>query len=139
MWLVWDSLFLGDAEDTASLDTLRRDKITHIVNCAYELPCYFPYDFEYIELKLYDPDPAFIRAIEPACKFIDIGREEGNVLVHCAAAVSRSPSVILGYFCHLGYSLEQACELLAERIPTGPHPSFLEQLFKLENEGKFDL
>ncbi|MBI1927070.1 dual specificity protein phosphatase family protein [Candidatus Poribacteria bacterium] len=128
MWLVWDSLFLGGRNDAASLKLLKQRGITHIVNCACELPCYFPDDFEYLALRLDDPDAAFVEYIEPACQFIDLGRQQGNVLVHCTAAVSRGPSVVLAYLCHLGYSLETARELLDQRVPTNPDLLFLEQL-----------
>jgi predicted protein tyrosine phosphatase len=128
MWLVWDSLFLGGQRDAAALELLKQRSITHIVNCARELPCYFPNDFEYLALGLNDPDEAFIERIESACHFIDMGRQEGSVLVHCTAAVSRSPAVVLAYLCHLGHSLEVARKLLARYVPTNPDPLFLEQL-----------
>ena len=132
MWFVWDSLFLGDVDDAADLDPLKQQGITHIVNCARELTCYFPNDFEYLALGLKDPDPAFIDCVDSACRFIDVGRQAGNVLVHCIAAASRSPSVVLAYFCHLGYSLEAAIELLDGHVLTNPDPLFMEQLLEIE-------
>lgn len=130
MWPVWNSLFLGNHSDSASLELLKEHNITHIVNCARELPCYFPDDFKYLALGLRDPDPDFIRHIEPACEFISMGRRMGNVLAHCAAGVSRSPSVILAYFCHLGYSPSAACKLLAQNVLTDPDQIFLEQILE---------
>ena len=127
--MVWNSLFLGGQSDAAALKLLKQQGITHVVNCTRELPCYFPDDFDYLKLWLDDPDYAFIERVELACRFIDDGRQKGNVLVHCAAAVSRSPSVILAYLCHLGYSLETACEFLDRTVPTNPDPLFLNQLF----------
>ena len=128
MWLVWDSLFLGGQRDASALGLLKKRGITHIVNCACELPCYFPNDFEYISLGLNDPDPDFIKHIESVCQFIDAGRLKGNVLVHCTAAVSRSPAVVLAYICHLGHSLEVARKLLNQRVATNPDPLFIIQL-----------
>ncbi|MBM3212252.1 dual specificity protein phosphatase family protein [Candidatus Poribacteria bacterium] len=133
MWLILDSLYLGDRRAASNLHLLIEHGITHILNCARELPNYFPSDFEYLALKLHDPDPDFIKVIKPACEFIDRGREEGNVLVHCAAAVSRSPSVILAYFCHLGYSLDKAWEFLDQIVVTSPDPIFLEQIISFFN------
>ncbi len=128
MRFVWDSLFLGAYRDASSLELLKEYGITHIVNCARELRCYFPDDFRYLALGLHDPDTAFVECIEPVCKFIDIGRRMGNVLVHCAAAVSRSPAVMLAYFCHLGYPPNAAYRLLSQSVLTDPDPLFLEQL-----------
>jgi len=135
MWLVWDSLFLGDKRDASEFGLLKRHGITHIVNCTREVPCYFPFDFEYLTLGLADPDPEFIELIEHTCQFIDMGRQEGNVFVHCVAAVSRSPSVIIAYLCHLGYKLDVAYALLDQVVSIGPDPIFIRQLSQFFNEG----
>jgi protein-tyrosine phosphatase len=135
MWLILDSLYLGNKRDAADFDLLKQHGITHIVNCALELPDYFPFDFEYLALRLHDPDPDFIEVIEYACQFIDAGRQKGNVLVHCAAAVSRSPSVILSYFCYLGYSLDTAWSFLNQIVITAPDPIFINQLRRFFNKG----
>ncbi len=102
--------------------------ITHIVNCAKEVPCYVKGTFEYLQLRLEDPDVLFESKIEEMCHFVDKGRRSSNVLVHCTAAVSRSPAMILAYLCHLGDTLENAVKLMGKIVQTNPDELFLQQI-----------
>ena len=87
--------------------------ITHIVNCTDELPNYHEDQFVYLAMKMFDPDPCFTNTFPDVCRFIDDGRRQGKVLVHCFASISRSPAVVLTYLCHLGDPLRRAAERLA--------------------------
>ena len=128
MWKIITGLFLGDREDACDLKQLRQEKITHIVNCAHELPCYFPEEFVYLWSRMKDPDLTFASQIPHACEFINKGRAQGQVLVHCTAAVSRSPAVILAYLCYQGTTLDQAAQQLSSIVLTGIDEIFLRQL-----------
>jgi atypical dual specificity phosphatase len=128
VWQIIPGLFLGDREDARDRQLLKREGITHIVNCAAELSCHFEREFIYLSLKLKDPDPAFGSRIERVCDFIDAGRRDGKVLVHCTAAVSRSPAVILAYLCHRGDTLDHAVQRLRQVVLTGIDDLFLQQL-----------
>src|SRR3954452_7994567 len=101
-------LFLGDRESARNKDLLIEKGVTHIVNCTEELPCYFEGEFVYKVLRLRDPDPTFHTRLNDVCAFIDVARRIGGALVHCFAAVSRSPAIVLTYLCHKGDSLEGA-------------------------------
>jgi hypothetical protein len=50
------------------------------------------------------------------------------VLVHCFAAVSRSPAIVLTYLCHQGATLEDAARQLGAIVWTNPDWLFLRQL-----------
>ena len=63
MWEILPDLFLGDRGDARDRNRLRRHGITHIVNCSKELPCHFEGEFEYLWLRMDDPDPAFAEKI----------------------------------------------------------------------------
>jgi hypothetical protein len=123
-----DNLYLGNRESARDLRRLREAGITHIVNCASELPNYHESEFVYLQLMLLDPDPEYHRHIEPVCAFLDDAREKGKVLVHCFASISRSPAVVLAYLCHLGEPLDRAAAWLAKLVWTAPDRIFLEQL-----------
>jgi predicted protein tyrosine phosphatase len=123
-----EGLYLGHREDARDLVRIEGAGITHVLNCTEELPNYHEGRLTYLKLNLRDPDPAFQRNIVPACRFIDEARAAGGVLVHCFAAVSRSPSTVLAYLCHTGHTLEAAARLLASLVWTDPDHLFLRQL-----------
>lgn len=135
MWRIARGLYLGDRKDAHDRELLVGLGVTHVVNCAREVPSWYRTDFRYLRLKLTDPDPEFHESIEALCKFIHRGRKAGGVLVHCAAGLSRSPSVVLAYLVWRGKDLDDALELLARKVGEAegysfiePDPSFLEQI-----------
>jgi atypical dual specificity phosphatase len=123
-----ENLYLGNRAHAQDHGVLVATGITHIVNCAGELPNYHEGRFVYHSMGMSDPDPDVLERIGPACAFIDEGRASGKVLVHCFAAVSRSPSTILAYLLHQGDTLEDAARRLAALVWTCPDRTFLEQL-----------
>ena len=134
MWRIVKNLYLGDWKDAHDRDLLIRTGVTHVLNCAEEVPCWHPEDFTYCHLQLTDPDPEFHEYIEGLCRFIRRGRKKGGVLVHCRAGWSRSPSAVLAYLCSRGQTLAEALELLRLRVGeenksfVEPDASFLEQI-----------
>jgi hypothetical protein len=140
MWRIVKNLYLGDARDALDRDLLRGTGITHVLNCAREIPCPFRNEFRYRHLKMTDPDDAFLNEIEGLCRFIRQGRRSGAVLVHCAAGLSRSAATIAAYLCCKGRSLEEALDLMRRRVGESadefiePDASFLAQI-----EEYFDL
>jgi protein phosphatase slingshot len=143
MWRIIRDLYLGDELDARDRDSLEECGITHVLNCAYEVPCRFPGDFSYLHLELSDPDLAFADYIPDFCEFIDSGRQEGAVLVHCRMGLSRSPATILAYLCHLGMDLNRGIDLLKAGVKKEdnfilPSEVFLEQIrdyFKPTEDG----
>lgn len=126
---ILDGLYLGNREDARDLAKLREAGVTHVVNCAYELPNYHEGSLEYLALMLHDPDPRMIACFDAARAFIDAARKNnGGVLVHCFAAVSRSPAVVLSYLCHLGDTVQVAADRLGAVVWTDPDLLFLRQL-----------
>jgi protein-tyrosine phosphatase len=126
---VIDGLYLGNREDARDLAGLEAVGVTHVVNCAEELPDYHEGTLTYLGLNLRDPDPAVRDHIDRTCAFIDAARKEGKaVLVHCFAAISRAPSTVLAYLCHLGDSVEAAARKLAAVAWTDPDVLFIKQV-----------
>jgi protein-tyrosine phosphatase len=134
MWRIRRKLYLGDVYTARDRHWLEMTGITHILNCAEELPCFHRGHFRYLHLRLTDPDPEFHEYIEKLCKFIRRGRRAGGVLVHCRAGLSRSPAAILAYLSSRGHSLERALEILRRGVGEThaefiePDASFLEQI-----------
>jgi hypothetical protein len=134
MWMILRNLYLGDRRDAYDKPFLHDLGITHIVNCAWEVPCWYRRSFKYLQLRLTDPDPEFQDHIARVCKFIHRGRKQGAVLVHCVAGLSRSPSMIVAYLCSRGKTVDEALRLLRRGVGEDdgsfiePHASFLEQI-----------
>jgi protein-tyrosine phosphatase len=133
MWMILQDLYLGDARDARNLDLLQECGITHVLNCACDVPCYHDDRLEYLHLELADPDPLFADYIPDICDFIEAGREAGAVLVHCRMGLSRSPAAILAYLCQSGRTLDEAIELLKNSLGErenfiAPSEVFLEQI-----------
>jgi len=133
MWIILRDLYLGDARDARDFDVLEECGITHVLNCAYDVPCYHDDKLQYLHLQLADPDPLFGEYIQDICDFIETGREAGAVLVHCRMGLSRSPAAILAYLCNSGRTLDEAIELLKSSLGErenfiAPSEVFLEQL-----------
>ncbi len=58
----------------------------------------YPDHFKYLKIDIYDlPESNIIQHFDEAFKFIDEGRNEGCVFVHCNAGVSRAGSMVIGY------------------------------------------
>ncbi|MGQ0634570.1 MAG: dual specificity protein phosphatase family protein [Planctomycetaceae bacterium] len=134
MWRILRGLYLGNSRDAYDLELLRGIGVTHVLNCAREVPCFQRRHFRYLHLKLYDPDPCLIDHIDRLCRFIRLGRRRGCVLVHCAQGMSRSPAAILAYLCRRGKSLDDALTVLQRRVAETddhfilPDAGFLAQL-----------
>ncbi|TNM99432.1 hypothetical protein fugu_012465 [Takifugu bimaculatus] len=81
------------------IDTLQRYKVSHILNVAYGVTNLYPDLFVYKTLRILDlPDTDITSHLAECSSFIDEARkQEGVVLVHCNAGVSRSSSVVIGY------------------------------------------
>lgn len=128
MWKIIEGLYLGTKEDSEDFDALSAKRIRYVLNCAAELPCPFEEEFEYLDLSLKDPDDGLGSQLATALAFIDRGRQQGAIMVHCSGGVSRSPAVVLAYLCHCGFGLNEAARLMRNAVQTRPNDVFLRQV-----------
>jgi protein-tyrosine phosphatase len=92
-----DNIFLGDFRTADNINLLREYNITHVINCAFNLPNKFPDQITYKRLELRDePDQPIIERLEEAYQFIKENKDK-NIFVHCVFGKSRSASVIIFY------------------------------------------
>lgn len=133
---ITENIYLGNkivAKDITKLDELG---ITHIVNCADELEYIVnSYDntMDWLWLPMIDCKETGIvnKYIDISVKYIDDAIKNNNkVLVHCAAGISRSSSIIIAYLMYKNkMSFDNAFEYVKnKRSCCNPNKAFREQL-----------
>lgn len=127
------TLWVGNI-GAARISSLRTHGITHVLTVHSGcIPEFEVSDgIERLQLLLPDDYKANLLELLPeATSWIDKALEEnGTVLVHCTAGVSRSPSIVIAWLVKSkGYSYEKALDLVVEkRKVVNPNRGFRWQL-----------
>ncbi|KAK2508159.1 hypothetical protein MC885_018665, partial [Smutsia gigantea] len=125
-------LLLGSQDTAHDLDTLKKHKVTHILNVAYGVENAFPSDFMYKSIPILDLPETNILSYFPECfEFIEQAKmNDGVVLVHCNAGVSRAVAIVIGFLMSSEeISFTSAFSLVKNARPSMcPNAGFLEQL-----------
>ena len=131
-------LFLGNAIDAENITLLQENRIKSIINISQAIPCYHQAElqFDYLHLPCNDSSQENILQYFPnALESIQMSLSlKQNVLVHCQAGVSRSPSFVIGYLMkYHSKTFDQAYSLVREkRRIINPNFNFLAQLTRYE-------
>ena len=131
-----DNLYLGDFRAADNPELLRSHGITHVVNCAFNLPSKYPKLLTYLNLNLRDePDQTIFPQIDDAYKFIK-NNPHNNILVHCVHGMSRSGSVIVYYLMkEKRMRMQESIEFIGKiREVINPNEGFRRQLMQKERE-----
>ena len=98
----------------------------------------YPDQFSYLHIPIIDAISENIgQYFDKAIKFIETGLKEGNaVLVHCAAGVSRSATIVISYLMATRkLNVVEALKFVKERRPkVNPNTGFLKQLTDFEKK-----
>jgi protein-tyrosine phosphatase len=129
--MVYPNIYLGNAKFASDIDLLKSLGITHIINAAIETPNYFT-EFKYLHLEMYDgPQENAKRYFQTSKQFIDDAlHNNGKVLIHCWAGISRSTTILTYYLMKtLNISLEEALKIIRKCRPiANPNYGFIKQL-----------
>jgi len=131
-------LYLGATRNASNLKELKeRLEITHILNCACEVECFYPKDFIYKKLLLDDtPKENITIIIDEVTDFIHQCKEHknGKILVHCAQGMSRSVSMVIAYIMkYEKWTYEIAFQHVKKaRSIAKPNDGFIQQLQALD-------
>ncbi|XP_073692577.1 dual specificity protein phosphatase 19b [Garra rufa] len=127
-------LLLSSQDAAHDIDTLKKLKVTHVLNVAYGVENAFPDLFTYKTVTMLDLPETDITSYFPECfQFINEASQQGGVvLVHCNAGVSRSASVVIGFLMSQEkMSFDEAFSIVkTARSYIQPNPGFMIQLKK---------
>ncbi|XP_063174166.1 dual specificity protein phosphatase 19 [Candoia aspera] len=127
-------LLLGSQDAAHDLETVKKYRVTHVLNVAYGVENAFPHDFTYKTIPILDLPETDIASYFPECfEFIEqIRLKDGVVLVHCNAGVSRAAAIVIGFLMHSeGLDFARAFSVVKNARPAiCPNSGFMEQLQK---------
>jgi len=89
-------IYLGAGRDARNLEQLKSHGITHIINCADDVPNFHETMFAYLNLNVGDfgADKGISRVFDEAAEYVDsVMKIGGNILIHCANGSNRSATV----------------------------------------------
>ena len=93
----------------------------------------FPESFEYKIIEI-DDLPSEDLHIQQGIDFMEKSLKKGNLLVHCANGISRSPSMVCAYLIHkLCINSNEALDMVKAKRHVNPNFGFLKQLESFHN------
>ena len=111
-------LFLGGFLSTADKEGLAEHEIKTVLGLGLNSEYIKEPDYKKMHIDIEDKvECSILEHLGPASDFIERGmQDEGNVLVHCWAGISRSASCVIAYLMkYKGLSLADATNLARER------------------------
>lgn len=131
-------LYLSSQDPAVCNDLLKKYEIRHILSIGVNISEKYD-DIQYHTCDLLDlPETNIIPSIKKCVDIIHANRKE-NILVHCNAGVSRSPSIVIAYLMivmKLSYD-ESYDTVKRARSCIRPNDGFVKQLRSIENTTVF--
>jgi len=132
---ICDGVYLGSRNAARNQSELMKMNVTHIL-CVADFTMAYPNVFKVKRIQIDDFDNVpIINYFEEGIQFIQDALQSGaSILVHCAAGVSRSATMVIAYIMKKEKMLtEQALALVrSKRSIVYPNDGFLFQLHQFE-------
>eukprot|EP01017_Pseudomicrothorax_dubius_P011821 TRINITY_DN14528_c0_g1_i2.p1 TRINITY_DN14528_c0_g1~~TRINITY_DN14528_c0_g1_i2.p1 ORF type:complete len:171 (-),score=35.14 TRINITY_DN14528_c0_g1_i2:16-471(-) len=111
------NLYLGSYAHATDYDFLEEKKITGVLSALHYCMDLYKGKIAHKIINLDDNKSENITTILPdAIKFVEEGLKTGNVLVHCAAGISRSSSIVIAFLIvSKNMSYDDAFQFVQER------------------------
>ena len=139
MHLIEEGLYLGSLDAAKDLDLLREHNITRVLSILDTFRYFSPYEgIEQVRIEIADsPSARIIDHVPRGLQFISESQKSGkNILVHCAAGVSRSASMVIAYMM-VKYSLDFDSAKSIVKSKRGciwPNNGFQQQISSINHE-----
>jgi protein-tyrosine phosphatase len=132
------TVFVGNQQAASNAALLKREGITHVVNCTDNMPLYHESQFKYLRFNIsFFPsggtDEVLMKFLQPMFDFVDGALAEGgSVLVHCLAGAHRAGTtgcLLLMYYGGLSHTkaVATAKQLRPVIDPIGRFPQLLQR------------
>ena len=129
---ITDYLYLGSEWNASNLEELKHNQISHILNVTREIDNFFPANFKYKNIRVYDEEATnLLSHLNDTYRFIkDAKDKKGRVLVHCKMGISRSATCVISFLMkEYGHDLTTVLiETKEKRSIVNPNKSFIKQL-----------
>lgn len=132
-------IHLGNWQSVKDLNYLQKHNITHVVTALPKTMCNMEelakFSIKQHQVPCEDsPNFQIFPLLKAVADFIEAGVREGNVLVHCAAGISRSTTCLIAYFIrHRKMSTEAALTYIRQkRSCASPNYGFINALKEFE-------
>ena len=112
MTFILENLALGNFEDAENPPR----KITAFLNVADDVEL-SKHPKKYHKIPLVDGLPAPVEKILEAIHWIEKNIISDKILLFCRYGAGRSPSVVIGYLCSIGFDYTEAVKFVASRKP----------------------
>jgi protein tyrosine phosphatase len=139
MSLVIPGIYIGSKKEAGDKEWLKDHGIKSVLNCAEEINLPPPRGIIATKLWLDDADDQKITDVLPqAARFIDASiATKRPILIHCAAGISRSASILIYWLMTRKFrgSFNNALSFLQKkRSIVNPNPGFKKQLRQMSKE-----
>ncbi len=131
-----DNIYIGDHNAATSMTLLRNYGVTHVINCAAEIPDYYVHLLHYYRLNLLDQNDNLIPALKNGLGFIRKAidnNKNAKIFIHCHMGRSRSASMVIYYLMmESNVTFDNALTYLKSVRPTvSPNDHYRNELSKL--------
>lgn len=129
-------LYLGSEWNASNRDELLENNVGYILNITQEIDNFFPEDFVYKNIRLYDVAGSCLSAyFNETYDFIEEARKQGkSCLVHCKMGISRSAATVIAYLMkEHEFDIGEATQFVRDKRPIiAPNEGFQRQLFEYD-------
>lgn len=125
-----EQIYVGSYNAATMLDYTNRESISSVLNCTPDAHEGLK-EFKVTQLNINDGEEIPHSVIELAITTIreSIARGE-KILVHCHAGISRSPSLVCAYLISVGFSWDEAVDMVRNQRPQVYPHSAIERSIK---------